>query len=1088
MITAEDLELAQALLAQKRVDPSELEKALASMGVENSGKSLRAVLEARGLLKHGSANYGATLIPGEAVGEPAPPPAAAAPGRFDRTMMASDSGIRLAATPPESSRAPGARSTRCIGRFEIVDEIARGGMGIVYRAWEGSLNRHVALKVLIAGEGASEDQVQRFLREAQAAAGLQHPNIVQVYEVGQEAGSHWFAMELVDGPSLDRLVKEQGAFPPRTALRIIRDIARALHFAHQKGIIHRDVKPGNIMVASVGRAATSSVSGEARPMRVLLGDFGLARDLSAGGGLTLSGNLLGTPAYMSPEQAAGRTKQVDAKSDIFALGSVLYELLCGKAPFQAASLGEVLTAIIACEPPSIRSMRPGLHRDIEVIVQKAMAKEKDRRYATAGELADDIDRYLNGEAILAEAPSAWYRLTRWARGHAASAVAAAVILAAAGTAGGVWWGKRVQARAAEARRAEDARTDLLRQVGNNLAEARELAAQGNFREAALRIGTARSLKEDDTRVEETAKDVRRIRLIHDVGEIAAKTDPTPEETATARSILAMNGEFRGEAEVMRLARFVEGTCSWSVETNEKGIDVDLCDSEQGIQWDEETFPPLGAARESGLCRRIGTAPLPLSDIPFGEYHLVFSRGGNVERVVPVRFRRNTMVVFEHRIVRVGTSSEAAFRSVEEAAVALKPGGTVLLQDGEFPGFGISGRPGLLIAAAPGAHPSVIDPHGAAISISDCYGIRLRDISIDGAPSSPFGVFFSPRFSAIRCPSTAQTPRGIEISDSAEWHIRDCSFRVGVSGYALRIGGEVADGLTIGTSFQGGTWATAIGTGTRFRFVRCYFGRGALAAGQFEGDGNEFLECEFRDNPNWGLILQKQHDGVVADCLFVNCGATPSTTATAGALVVGGGGARVEHNTFVGGDFTAVTWFGPGRFSDNLIGGVAPLRNGKLGAHPGGAIFVRGEAGGPVIQGNLYWLCEIAGRVGEKGLPSAEEFNRAAAAFGCPTTSAVSPLRLVDCGPLGADGSLPADSPALGAASDGTDVGSRREALRKENPTSVDWIITDIARTWATRGKGAFEKKDRAAAESYLRKSRVLRPGDPAVLALEALLK
>ncbi len=552
MITAEDLALAQALLAAGKIDAAGLESALASLGGENSGKRLREVLVARGLLQSdGAARYGATLIPGSIA-----PPAPAAGGGFDRTLMASGAGTPPPPTPEPPPPPPG-RPLRRIGRFEIVDEIARGGMGIVYRAWEPSLNRHVALKILIAGQSASEDQVQRFLREARAAAGLQHPNIVQVFEVGEDAGSHWFAMELIDGSSLDRIMKQQGAFPPRTALRIARDIARALHFAHQKGIVHRDVKPGNILVASTGKATTASVSGDARPMRVLLGDFGLARDASAGGGLTLSGNLLGTPAYMSPEQASGRTKDVDAQSDVFGLGSVLYELLSGKAPFQAASLGDILSAIISGDPPPLRQARPGLHRDIELIVAKAMAREKARRYATAGDFADDLDRYLNGEAIQAEAPSFVDRVTRWARSHAPLAVACSVAIVAAGTGGGLLW-RRALRQGSEAREREaSGRRELNEKVAAALREALSLAAAGEFGEADVRVAAARALNPGDPSIESTAREVRLAFLKKRVGEVAGKIDPSDEEVATARSLLKLNADLSADPDVRRLARLVD---------------------------------------------------------------------------------------------------------------------------------------------------------------------------------------------------------------------------------------------------------------------------------------------------------------------------------------------------------------------------------------------------------------------------------------------------------------------------------------------------------------------------------------------------
>lgn len=1083
MITAEDLALAQALLAAGKIDAAGLESALASLGGENSGKRLREVLVARGLLQSdGAARYGATLIPGSIA-----PPVPAAGGGFDRTMMASGSGEPP--PPPSQPPPPSGRPVRRIGRFEIVDEIARGGMGIVYRAWEPSLNRHVALKILIAGQSASEDQVQRFLREARAAAGLQHPNIVQVFEVGEDAGSHWFAMELIDGSSLDRVMKQQGAFPPRTALRIARDIARALHFAHQKGIVHRDVKPGNILVASTGKATTASVSGDARPMRVLLGDFGLARDASAGGGLTLSGNLLGTPAYMSPEQASGRTKEVDAQSDVFGLGSVLYELLSGKAPFQAASLGDVLSAIISGDPPPLRQARPGLHRDIELIVAKAMAREKARRYATAGDFADDLDRYLNGEAIQAEAPSFVDRLKRWARSHAPLAVACSVAIVAAGAGGGFLW-RRTLRQGSEAReREESRRRELGEKVAAALREAHSLAAAGEFGEADVRVAAARALNPLDPSIESTAREVRMSFLKKRVGEVAGKVAPTDEEIATARSLLKLNADLSADAEVRRLARLVEGTCSWSLDTAEDGLEVDVGTAEPGIFWDEETFPPIEAARAAGLCAKVGAAPVAARDIAFGEYHIIISRGGAPVRVIPAHFERNTATMYEHRVLRVGRSNEATHARIEDALGVLRAGNTILLEGDVFGPVEIHGKPGVLVAAVPGAQPTVSNAASAGLRAGGSPGVRFRDITVAGGTGSLCEFTSSPRASLIRCVSRG-AGNGIGISDSPEWHVRECTILAGLACPAVNIAGRPG-GLLLRCRVEGGSWGSMMFLTDRIRCVQSVISRGKLAAAYLTGPDCEFSECEIRDCPNWGIIGELRLDRLlVRDCRFVNCGSEPSSSAYPGALVVRSQTSTVVHNTFVGSAAFALTFVGGGTVRDNLFATVVDFKPKTGGLMPGAPISLRGDADGPTLAGNLFAPSTFAGRVRETMCTTEADFAREALGMNCPPGTGP-PLRRLDpvsAASIGPDGRLAPGSPLLTAAADGGPAGARFDISIGDSLSSVDWVRRDIARIWARRGEEALDRGDRSAATGFLARAMLVAPADPAVTALRDRLE
>lgn len=319
-----------------------------------------------------------------------------------------------------------------IGRYELRGVLGRGGMGVVYRAWDPDLSRVVALKVLLAGEYSSPSEVQRFLREARAVAQLDHTHVVRVLDIGRDGTQAWFTMDLVDGPSAREAVDDGGALPPDEAARIVAVVARALHEAHTRGMVHRDVKPGNILLQVDGTP--------------LLADFGLVSEVEGGTRITRSGQLMGTPAYMAPEQAEGSVGGPDARSDQYALGAVLYELLTGRAPYEGERAMEVLLRLMSEDAPPIRAHRPELSRDLEVIVEKAMAREPERRYADTAGLADDLERWRRGEPIEARPPSLAYRLRlglrrRWRP----LAAGAAVVLALAG--GGLGWSALIDLQA-----------------------------------------------------------------------------------------------------------------------------------------------------------------------------------------------------------------------------------------------------------------------------------------------------------------------------------------------------------------------------------------------------------------------------------------------------------------------------------------------------------------------------------------------------------------------------------------------------------------------------------------------------------------
>jgi serine/threonine-protein kinase len=433
---------------------------------------------------------------------------------------------QLHQTPlPDGTPADGSLCLGSFGEYELLGPIARGGMGTVFKARQRGVSRVVALKVIRAGGAASADDVRRFRNEVETVAHLDHPGVVPIYDAGEENGALYFSMKLYDAGSLaDRL--DRFAADPRAAARLVAELARSIHHAHQRGVLHRDLKPSNVLLDEDGRPVVA--------------DFGLARRLDADGDLTQSGALLGTPNYVAPELVAG-AKGATTAADTYGLGAVLYALLTGRPPFRGETVLETLEQVKARDPDPPRRLNPRVDRDLETICLKCLQKDPRRRFASADELADDLDRYLRGEPVRARPIGVAARTWKWARRHPGVAALAGVSCASALTLAVVVAVYTVRLR------------EAVSQADANAAEAkrRQVEATRNYhaaRDALHRIvGRVRDHQGPDVpRLKELRKAILEDALAFYEATLAGQDEPDPEVRLDAALARAEVGGIEAE--------------------------------------------------------------------------------------------------------------------------------------------------------------------------------------------------------------------------------------------------------------------------------------------------------------------------------------------------------------------------------------------------------------------------------------------------------------------------------------------------------------------------------------------------------------
>ncbi len=404
--------------------------------------------------------------------------------------------------------------------YEILDVLGRGGMGVVYKARQAGLGRVVALKMILSGGHASSTDLDRFRTEAEAIARLQHPNIVQVYEVGEQEGKPFFSLEFCSGGSLDK--KLVGTpLKPMDAAKLVETLARAMQAAHDKNVIHRDLKPANVLLTEDGTAKIT--------------DFGLAKKLDVTG-QTESGAIMGTPSYMAPEQAGGKSKEVGPLVDVYALGAMLYELLTGRPPFKAATPLDTVLQVLSDEPVPPRQLQSKTPRDLESVCLKCLRKEPGKRYATAQELAEDLHRFQAGQPVRARRLGIVERGWRWCRRNpvVAGLTAPIVVILLVGFVGSTYFALKVTEESKVAHRQISGDLERQYQTQNMDLITARLIAQGERDKAHVEkeymelsvaqvVDALMRLSEVDARVEVKEARIVRRQLAASLNQMMAKT-------------------------------------------------------------------------------------------------------------------------------------------------------------------------------------------------------------------------------------------------------------------------------------------------------------------------------------------------------------------------------------------------------------------------------------------------------------------------------------------------------------------------------------------------------------------------------------